>query len=372
MTETTIETSPDSTKVDATVDAEAATVFAERVLGLLNDGSLALMISVGHRVGLFDAMAGLAPSTSEQVASAANVHERYVREWLGAMTAGGVVSYDPEWRTYSLPAEHAASLTRAAGPDNLAIQTQFLPLLATVESPVVECFREGGGVPYSEYHEFHRLMAEDSAAVHDAALLDGIVPLVPGLDDRLRAGIDVADIGCGSGHAINLLAQAYPASRFMGLDFSEEAIAAGRREAAARRLANAAFEVRDVTDLGEADAFDFVTAFDAIHDQAHPAAVLDGIARALRPDGTFLMVDVRASSNVEDNLEHPLGAFLYTVSTMHCMTVSLALDGDGLGTMWGEQLATRMLREAGFDDVDVVSIDSDVLNSYYIATKRRA
>jgi len=368
MTETTTETISDTSKADSS-DADVARAFAERVIGVLNDGSLALMISVGHRVGLFDVMAGLAPSTSEQIASAADVDERYTREWLGAMTTGGVVSYDPERRTYALPPGHAASLTRAAGPDNLAIQTQFLPLLATVESPLVECFRNGGGVPYSAYHEFHRLMAEDSAAVHDAALLDDIIPLVPGLDDRLRAGIDVADIGCGSGHAINLLAQAYPASRFVGYDFSEEAIAAGRREAVALGLANATFEVRDVTDLGEVDAFNLVTAFDAIHDQAHPAPVLDGIARALRPGGTFLMVDIRASSNVEDNLEHQLGTFLYTVSTMHCMTVSLALDGDGLGTMWGEQLASRMLRAAGFAEVTVVNIDSDILNSYYVATK---
>jgi SAM-dependent methyltransferase len=315
-------------------------------------------------------MAELPASTSEAIAAAAGLDERYVREWLGALTTAGVVGYDPATRTYALPPEHAASLTRAAGPDNLAIQAQFIPLLANVEASVVQCFRNGGGVPYSEYQEFQRLMAEDSGAVHDAALVDTTLPLVPGLPERLRAGIDVADIGCGSGHAINLMAQAFPASRFAGYDLSEEGIAAGWREAESLGITNARFEVRDATDLGLTEAFDLVTAFDAIHDQAHPVEVLAGIARALRPDGTFLMVDVRASSNVEENLDHPLAPFLYAISTMHCMTVSLALDGDGLGTMWGEQLAKQMLAEAGFNHVEVAHIDEDILNAYYIATKR--
>jgi SAM-dependent methyltransferase len=212
-------------------------------------------------------------------------------------------------------------------------------------------------------------MAEDSAAVHDVALIDGILPLVAGLRERLAVGADVADIGCGSGHAINLMASTYPESRFVGYDFSEEGIAAGRREADQRGLPNARFELRDVAQLDAICAYDLITAFDAVHDQARPADVLSNIHRALRPGGVFLMVDIRASSNLEDNVDHPTGAFLYTVSTMHCMTVSLALDGDGLGTVWGEQLARKMLADAGFDSVDVVDIDDDLFNSYYIARK---
>ena len=358
---TTTETTP--------FDPARAEAFGERMVGVLNDACLALMTSIGHQTGLFDTMAGLPPSTSTEIAGAAQLHERYVREWLGAMTTGRVVDYDPDNRTYRLPAEHAACLTRAAGPDNLATTTQFVPLLATVESHVFECFRSGGGVPYQAYTEFHRLMAEDSAGVHDAALIDAILPLVPGLPERLEAGIDVADVGCGSGHAVNLMAQAFPASRFTGYDFSEEAIAAGRREAESLDLANARFEVRDVTELRVGEAYDLITAFDAIHDQAQPASVLAGIAGALRPGGVFLMVDIRASSNVEDNLDHMVGPFLYTVSTMHCMTVSLALDGVGLGTVWGRQLATRMLHEAGFASVEVTQVEDDLFNDYFIARK---
>lgn len=350
-------------------DAEVAERFADRMISVLNDASVALMTSIGHQVGLFDVMAQLPPGTSQEIAAAAGLQERYVREWLAAMTTGRIVHHDPVGGTYRLPAEHAASLTRAAGPDNLGHIMQFVSLLASVEESVVECFANGGGVPYSAYPRFHRLMAEDSATVHDAALIDGILPLVPGLTERLREGIDVADVGCGQGHAVNLMAQEFPNSRFTGYDFAAEAIEAGRAEAARLRLSNANFARRDVTELGVTDRYDLITAFDAIHDQAQPARVLSGIATALCADGVFFMVDAKASSHVHENLDLPWAAFLYTLSTMHCMTVSLALGGTGLGTVWGEQVAVVMLRDAGFTQVEVKEIEADPFNNYYVATR---
>jgi SAM-dependent methyltransferase len=350
-------------------DQARAEAFGLEMVEVLNHGMLALLLSIGHQAALFDTLAELPPSTSHEIAGAADLNERYVREWLGAMTTARIVKYDPAARTYWLPPEHAACLTRAAGPDNIAAANQFVSLMAGVEPQIVKCFRQGGGVPYSEYADFHRLMAEDSGALFDAALLDTILPLVPGLPERLQAGIDVADIGCGSGHAINLIAQAYPASRCTGYDFSEEGIAAARAESAELGLSNTEFVVRDVAQLGEHERFDLVTAFDAIHDQAHPAEVLAAAAESLRPGGTFLMVDIQASSNLEDNVEHPLGTFLYGISTMHCMTVSLSLDGEGLGTVWGQQKAEQMLADAGFASVEVANVEADVFNAYYIATK---
>jgi 2-polyprenyl-3-methyl-5-hydroxy-6-metoxy-1,4-benzoquinol methylase len=351
------------------LDPHRVEVFGARIGGVLNDGFLALLMSIGHQVGLFDTLAELPSATSPEIADATGLNERYVREWLGAMTVAGVIEYDAARRTYWLPREHAAFLTRAAGPRNVAGSMQLVALLARVEGRLVDCFRDGGGVPYPEFTEFHRLMAEDSGAVFDAALLDTVLPLVPGLPDRLAAGIDVADIGCGSGHAINLIASAYPRSRCVGYDFSTEAVAAGRSEAAARGLVNAEFVVRDVAALGEVERFGLITAFDAIHDQAHPAAVLAGIATALRPGGVFLMVDIEASSNLEDNVDHPFGTFLYGISTMHCMTVSLALGGDGLGTVWGRQKAVQMLTDAGFTSVTHTQIPADDFNAYYLARK---
>jgi ubiquinone/menaquinone biosynthesis C-methylase UbiE len=358
-----------TTATDTPIDEAAAEEFAGRMIGVLSDSALALMISIGHQVGLFDTLGRLPPATSQEIADAAGLDERYVREWLGAMTTGRIVTYAADTRRYTLPAEHAASLVRDAGPENLSHVMQFISLLAGVEQQVVDCFRQGGGVPYQAFERFHALMAEDSATVHDAALVDGILPLVPGAIDRLTAGIDVADVGCGQGHAINLMAKAFPASRFTGFDFSEAAIAAARQEAEELGLPNARFEVCDVAALDVPAQFDLVTAFDAIHDQAHPGQVLANIAKALRPGGTFLMVDIKASSNLEDNMELPWAPFLYTASTLHCMTVSLALDGDGLGTAWGNQTAVRMLGEAGFAHVEVKEVESDPMNLYYIATR---
>jgi SAM-dependent methyltransferase len=246
---------------------------------------------------------------------------------------------------------------------------QYIGLMAMVEDQIVECFRHGGGVPYSAFPRFQAVMAEDSGAVHDATLIDVTLPLVPGLAGRLSDGIDVADVGCGSGHAVNLMAGAFPRSRFTGFDFSAAGIAAARAEAGRRGLENARFEQRDAARLGETARFDFVTTFDAVHDQARPDLMLAGIAAALRPGGVYLCVDTSASSKLVDNLGHPLATFLYTVSCMHCMTVSLADGGMGLGTMWGEQTARKMLGEAGFTSVEAKRIDGDIVNAYIIARK---
>ncbi|HSP61286.1 MAG TPA: methyltransferase domain-containing protein [Ornithinimicrobium sp.] len=350
-------------------DPQQVQEFAGGLLGALAAGSTALMVSVGHRTGLFDAMADLPPSTSPQVAAAAGLHERYVREWLHAMTTARVVEHDPAGDTYRLPAAHAAVLTRAAGPDNLAAVMQFLPLMAEVESEVVACFAEGGGVPYARYGRFHEVMAELSADTNDAALLPRIVPLVPGLPERLTRGIRVADVGCGRGHAVNLLARAFPASEFVGYDFSQDAVEFARSEARDWGLTNARFEVRDVTSLEGSGSFGLITAFDAIHDQAHPATVLEQVEAHLDPDGTFLMVDMHASSDVDANLDLPWAPYLYAVSTMHCMTVSLSLGGEGLGTAWGTELALQMLADAGFGDVRVERLPEDFINSYYVARR---
>ncbi len=348
---------------------ESSDDFAERLIGVLNAGMLALMTSVGHRTGLFDAMASLPPSTSRQIADAAGLDERYVREWLAAMTTGGFVDHDPTALTFVLPPQRAAWLTRAAGPENLAVQTQYVGLLAQVEDQVVNCFRSGGGVPYAEFPKFQAIMAEDSGIVHDATLVDITLPLVPGLPERLQQGIDVADIGCGSGHAINLMAEAFPASRFVGFDVSDAGLATGAAEAERKGLTNVEFEKRDAATFDGSRQFDLITTFDAVHDQARPDLVLQGIAQSLRPSGIYLCVDIAASSVLAENLEHPLAPFLYSISCMHCMTVSLADGGMGLGTMWGEQKARQMLAEAGFTSVDLRQVDGDIVNNYYIATK---
>jgi 2-polyprenyl-3-methyl-5-hydroxy-6-metoxy-1,4-benzoquinol methylase len=336
---------------------------------VLNAGALSLMVSIGHRTGLFDAMAPLPPATSLEIARQAALQERYVREWLGAMVTAGVVDYDVSSQTYQLPPEHAGYLTRAAAPSNVAVFAQYIPLLGSVEDDVIRCFKAGGGVPYSRYGRFHEVMAEDSGQTVLPVLKDDILPLVPGLIGRLEAGIRVLDVGCGRGRALNLMAGWFPNSHFVGFDLSEEAIAFARHEAEHQGHGNVAFAPRDLSRFDqEADraAFDLITTFDAVHDQANPRAVLRGIRLSLAPDGVYLAQDIKGSSHVHRNREHPVGTLLYTISCMHCMTVSLAQNGEGLGAMWGRERAEELMREAGFRSIEVHELPHDFQNYYYV------
>ncbi len=349
-----------------TFNTTKAEAFAERMLGTLNSAAIALMTSIGHRTELFDTMAELPPSTSQQIADAASLNERYVREWLGAMVTGRFVDNVLIAKTYTLPAEHAAFLTRSAASDNIAAFAQYIPLLGTVEEQIIDCFYKGGGVPYSEFKRFHAVMAEDSGQSTVSALFDHILPLIPGLTQALQQGIDVLDVGCGCGRTLNKLASAFPKSRFTGYDFSEEAIATANADAQLHKLNNIQFEIKDAALLDERDRYDWIATFDAIHDQAKPDVVLQNIHNALRPDGVYLMQDIHAATNVEGNMEQPSAPWLYTISCMHCMTVSLAYGGMGLGTMWGKEKALQMLAEAGFKQVEIKQLAHDFQNDYYL------
>jgi 2-polyprenyl-3-methyl-5-hydroxy-6-metoxy-1,4-benzoquinol methylase len=251
----------------------------------------------------------------------------------------------------------------------MAMTSQFIAVLGSVEDEVVEAFAHGRGVPYSSYKRFHEVMAEESSQTVLSALFEHILPLEPKLTAMLNDGMEVADIGCGRGRAINMLAENYPRSRFTGFDLCEDAVAVARKDAERRGLRNVKFVVRDVSELGESERFDLITAFDAIHDQGQPAKVLANIRRALKPQGVFLMQDIAGSSHVHCNIGRPLSPFVYTISCMHCMSVSLAQGGVGLGAAWGRELAEEMLGEAGFNNVRVETLEHDIMNNYYLAYK---
>ena len=345
-------------------DRAKARAFTQLMVRHLEGAAVSVMLEIGRRVGLFEAMAKMGPATSEVIAETAGFNERYVREWLAAMVCGGIVEYTAAEHTYRLPREHAAGLT-GSSTRNLTSMVEMFPLMNRVIPEVAEAFRTGGGVPYSAYQpDFTGLMDRRSRPRFDELLFSAYLGKPEGIFPRLEAGIRVADVGCGTGHCITLMARRFPKSTFVGYDISEEGIAGAR--AAARGLDNASFVVQDIARLETRAPFDLITAFDAIHDQADPAGVLRRIRAALGRGGTFLMLDVYASSELADNIGVPMAPYLYTMSTMHCMSVSLAAGGPGLGTAWGHQVATRMLREAGFSDVQLHE-RVDPANSLYVA-----
>lgn len=370
MTTTTPPTPPGQHAAEAAasaVDEAQVEEFLGQLMNIYASGMVNLMIDIGHRTGLLEALAQ-APATSAELADRAGLQERYVREWLATLVTGGIVLYDPGTRSYALPPERAVCLT-GGGALNLAPMSSGLALLAKHVDDATRVFKEGGGIPYEAFRpEFTDVMDGMSRGLFDEQLIDGIVPLT-GLGDRLAEGIRVADIGCGTGHSTNLLARAYSASRFVGIDLATDALDRARREASDLGLDNVTFEELDLVELPAEPAFDAVFAFDVIHDQVEPATVLQRVHAALTDTGVFAMMDTKASSNLEDNIGNPVAPLLYGVSTLHCMTVSLAHGGAGLGTMWGEQLARQMLADAGFAHVEVHDVPDDPTNSVYVATK---
>jgi SAM-dependent methyltransferase len=333
--------------------AESPMQFGSKLLGMYTGAMLTKLIDIGYQTGLFDA-ASIGPATSEELSARAGLRERYVREWLGAMVTGGIFSFDAATGRYALPEEHARFLTGATA-QNQSPHSRMINHFGTHIPKLVACFREGGGIPYSAYRPvFTECMDDVWRRIYDQHLLPGFIGVVEGISDKLKRGIRVLDIGCGTGHAMNLLALEFPLSTFVGYDIGADAIARARQEAAGMGLKNARFEEVDVTHLDGGEKFDLITAFDAIHDQKAPDSVLRSVNRSLAADGVFLMIEFKFSSRLEENLGNPFAPLYYATSLMHCMPVSLALGGAGLGTVWGEQAARKYLKEAGFGSVKML------------------
>jgi SAM-dependent methyltransferase len=350
------------------LDIEKAKAFTGVLAAHYNSAAITLMLSVGHRTGLLDKLATLAPATSVEIATVAGLQERYVREWLAVMVTGRIVEYDPRWKTYWLPAEHAASLTRGAPLGNYAVFAQGMPIAALAQDEMIEHFQEGGGTHYHDYPGFHDYMAEASA--HIAENLEStVLPLMPGMEKKLRAGIDVLDVGCGKATAIIAMAERFPDSRFKGYDFSDDALEYGRNIIRQKGLRNISLECVDMTGFGEIGRYDLITTFDAVHDQKEPQNLIRGIHAALKRGGTYLMQDIGGSAKLENNMDFPMAPFLYAISTMHCMPISLGQDGEGLGTMWGWETAQAMLHKAGFAAISKNLLEHDPINVWFVAEK---
>jgi SAM-dependent methyltransferase len=361
MTDTNTLTTAESTTTWMPPDVEQ---FMGELMGVFRGSMLTYMIDIGHRTALFSALAG-GPATSGQLAARAGLQERYVREWLGSVVTGGIVDHDPDTDSFTLPPAHAALLTD--GPMDMTPYAAMTTHLGKHLHKVANAFRDGGGVPYAEYRpEFTDVMDGISRVQFDGMLLDVYLPMVPGLVERLEAGAHVADVACGTGHALVLLAQRFPNCTFVGIDMDDGAIARARAEAMGAKLTNLRFEVSDAAQLSTDEPFDVVFVFDAIHDQVAPDTVLARIRGALADDGLLFMKEPHGADSIEGNRENPMAPILYAVSTLHCMTVSLAHDGAGIGTMFGEGLARQLLADAGFRTVDVLPAPGDPGDAIYV------
>lgn len=283
------------------------------------------------------------------------------------MTVARIVLYDPASRSYRLPREHAASLTRTGALGNMAVYAQMVSLLGKMEDMLITCFETGEGTRYGDYPCFHEIMAEDSAQTVVAGLFDHVLPLMPGITARLETGIEVLDAGCGRGAALIALAKRYPESRFTGYDLCEEAIAFATRMAEREGLANVRFATRDLTGYAEPGRWDLVFSFDAVHDQKDPQGLIEGLHASLRPGGVYLMQDIGGSAQLENNIDFPMAALLYAISCAHCTPVSLGQGGPGLGTMWGWETAEAMLRRAGFAEITRHTLPHDPMNVWFVS-----
>lgn len=349
--------------------------FGKKFIDILNYSALNLAMAIGYKKRLFDVMAQVEePASCSVIAQKAGLDKRYVQEWLGIMATGEIIEIitsDNKTSLYALPDEHAAFLTRS-GDAGMCVYTREIPLLTDIAMGHVENdFSRGEGIPFCAYPKFQEFMADLSDKKLKDVLIEKFLPCVADgeLINRLEAGIRVCDLGCGQGVAVNLIAAAYPNSSFVGIDNHEEAIEAARAMSLDQGLENTQFWIEDAARIKKNreffQQFDYIFAFDAIHDQTHPLESLQGIRHMLVPGGWFSMIDIDASSGHAGNMDHPMGPFLYTVSMMHCMPVGLHNNGAGLGMMWGREQAMAMLKKAGFENAEILEMEHDPFNVHY-------
>jgi len=349
------------------IDQAKQEAFVNKVLGDTSATMTTILASIGDRLGLFKDLAANGSATSAEVASRTGTNERYVREWLGGMTAAGYVEYDPATTRFTLPAEHAAALATEGGPFFFGGIHQMLPALVAVVDQVTDAFHKGGGVRQANYPSgMWDGLERFTAGWFNNLLLQQWIPAMPKVESKLKRGVPVADVGCGRGRALIKLAQAFPNCHYFGFDVYGPAV----EEASARAKAagvhdRVTFQQVDIS-KGLPGSYDVITTFDVIHDAPDPSGLLKKIRRALAADGVYVCLDINCSDKLEENIG-PLGALFHGFSVLYCMTTSLAWGGLGLGTLgFHERKAHEMCAEAGFGSVRRVPLENPFNNLYEI------
>ena len=349
------------------MDKNAIRAFMGRFMELTTGAAVMGVVAVADRIGLFARMAGRPPATLAEVAAYTGLDARYLEEILATLAAAGVIEYDAGARTYVLPEAHAVCLADETSPYCLAGWAQMVPALYRAIPGVARACSEGGGVPFSEFGpEMVEGIARANGPGTRILLTRKWLPAMSDVVARLAAGIRVADVGCGSGEAALAMARAYPASEITGFDVDSHSVERARKAAGEAGLGNVRFERCSGDAIPCEPGFDLVTTFDVVHDLVDPSAVLRRIRAALRAGGTYLMVEPVAGDELADNL-HPAGALTYAMSTLHCMTQSLAHGGAGLGAAWGPRRAEAYCCEAGFSGFERLPVDNP-FNAFYRVT----
>lgn len=339
--------------MSTTLDETLVEAFAGQILIDVGATLGTALVTIGDRLGLYRAMADGQPVGAAELAARTETHERYVREWLNAQAASGYVRYDAEGDTYLLPPEHAFVLADEDSPVALAGTVQAAAAAFAGREHVVERFRSGDGLGWHEHHHdlFHGT-GRSFGAKYRAQLVSEWLPALDGVVERLEAGARVADVGCGHGVATILMAEAFPASTFVGYDYHPESIAAARTAAAEAGVADRVrFEIATADGYPGEEAYDLIAFFDSLHDLGDPVTAAARAHAALRPGGTCLVVEPYAGDAIEQNLT-PVGRVYYGFSTLVCTPGSLSQEGRaGLGTQAGEARIAAVLRDGGFTDV---------------------
>ena len=341
------------------VDFEKAKNAAQQIVGNVGTCVHGALCFIGDRLGLFKAMKESGPVTSAELAARTQLSERYLREWLNAMAAAHYVAYDATSRQYHLTPEYAMVLADEESPFFAGSYFQMVQSVMTVAPKVSESFRTGKGVSQADYPPWMFEASErNSFPRYKYKLIKKWIAAMPEVVERLKAGGTAVDVGCGGGRAAILIAQAFPKAHVFGYDLVAQSIERARRNAQAAGVADRiTFEVRNGADLPESK-FDLATTFDVVHDAVDPVGLMSAIRRALAPGGTYLVQEINVSSKPEEN-HRPLGKMVYSISTMYCMTTSLAHGGAGIGAAMGEVKARELAEQAGFKHFRRLPIDDD-------------
>ncbi len=333
---------------EATIDTKKLDEFMGKAVGDMGAALDAALILLGDKLGLFKAMAA-GPVTPTELAQRTETHERYVREWLAALAAGGYCQYDAKSKRFSLSPEQAFALAIEGSPAFIPGAFQVVTAMIKDGEKVAEVFRSGKGLGWHEHHHdlFHGTERFFRPG-YVANLVSSWIPALEGVDAKLKAGARVADVGCGHGASTILMAQSYPKSKFFGFDYHEPSIRWARKAAAQAGVADRiTFEVARATDFPGRD-YDLVACFDCLHDMGDPVGASKHVREALRPDGTWLLVEPFANDKLEDNL-NPVGRVFYAASTLVCTPASLSQEvGAGLGAQAGEARLREVVTQGGF------------------------